>query len=285
MGLERIRKVSAVIPVTPRRIYDAWLSADEHAAFTGAAAQISPRKGQQFTAHDGYISGSNLELERGTRIVQAWRTSDFPEDAEDSQLEITFIQSETGTRVVINHGGIPEGQGERYHSGWSDHYFKPLLRYFLNRRDSPEVLARAARRAESSDDQAGSSSSLGTIISARQPRATTPAAPTPDAARPKAESVAPEAGPQASTRRRAPADAARAAESARGVKAAPAPAPRAVRGRAAPSAAAAKPVAPKLARATTTKTTKTTASKPQASSAGSESKARTRKPVRRKGTK
>lgn len=147
MGLERIRRVSPVMPVTPRRIYDAWLSSEEHSAFTGSPADVSSRKGGKFTAHRGYIEGTNVELEKGTRIVQTWRTRDFPEGAEDSQLEITFLQSESGTRVVINHGGIPEGQGERYHAGWGKNYFKPMSRYFLNHRDAPEVLQRAARSA------------------------------------------------------------------------------------------------------------------------------------------
>lgn len=147
MGLERIRRVSPVMPVTPRRIYDAWLSSEEHSAFTGSPAEISSRKGSRFTAHDGYIQGANVELERGKRIVQTWRTSDFPEDAEDSQLEITFLQTDSGTRIVINHGGLPEGQGERYHSAWGKNYFKPMSRYFLNQREDPDVLQRAAQKA------------------------------------------------------------------------------------------------------------------------------------------
>jgi len=264
MGLERIRKVSAVIPVTPRRIYDAWLSSDEHSSFTGAPAQISARKGSRFTAHDGYISGSNLDLERGTRIVQSWRTTDFPEDAEDSQLEITFIQSETGTRVVINHGGIPEGQGERYHTGWSERYLKPLSRYFLSRRDTPEALVRAARRAESSDDQDAGGSSLGTLISARQPRATPAKAPVASSPADSEES------PQGGTRRRAPATEATAPQAA--------PTPRALRKRSPPSEARPKAAA-KVARPDATKTRKAPVSSPAAS------KTRTRKPVRRKGVK
>lgn len=152
MGLERIRRVSPVMPVTPRRIYDAWLSSEQHTAFTGAPADVSARKGAKFTAHAGYIQGTNVELERGTRIVQTWRTKDFPEDAEDSQLEITFLQTDSGTRIVINHGGIPEGQGERYHAGWGKNYFKPMSRYFLNHREAPEVLERAARSAATRAD-------------------------------------------------------------------------------------------------------------------------------------
>ncbi len=236
MGLERIRRVSPVMPVTPRRIYDAWLSSEEHTAFTGSPAEVSSRKGGKFTAHDGYIVGANVELERGKRIVQTWRTRDFPEDADDSQLEISFLQSESGTRIVINHGGIPEGQGERYHAGWGKNYFKPMSRYFLNQRESPEVLQRAARSAalkaeaseaappaEQPEPKVESSRKLPTPKAAAASKATKAPAPAKSATRRKSpsssdeapRSTRPRAKPKATTsatkkpRRAAPAPAAK----------------------------------------------------------------------------
>ena len=35
-----------------------------------------------------YIEGKNLELEKDKKIVQKWRTTEFPDDAPDSDLEI-----------------------------------------------------------------------------------------------------------------------------------------------------------------------------------------------------
>lgn len=133
MGLERIRRVSSVIPASPQRIYDAWLSSEEHSAFTGAEATITKRVGGKFTAHDGYISGKTLELEKGERIVQSWRTTDFPEDAEDSEIEIKLKPVGTGTRIILTHKAIPEGQMEKYHHGWGEKYFNPMFRYFMDK--------------------------------------------------------------------------------------------------------------------------------------------------------
>lgn len=122
--------VSAVIPAAPERIYRAWLSGREHAKMTGGAATGSARAGGKFTAWDGYITGKNLELEEGRRIVQAWRTSEFPEDAPDSRLEVRLAPVKGGTKVTLAHSEIPKGQGTDYEGGWTEHYFSPMKEYF-----------------------------------------------------------------------------------------------------------------------------------------------------------
>ena len=81
-------EVSATFPAPPRRVYQAWLSSDEHTAFTGGEAEVDPREGGKFTAWDGYIEGVTVELEPYRRIVQTWRTSDFPDGSGDSRLEV-----------------------------------------------------------------------------------------------------------------------------------------------------------------------------------------------------
>lgn len=122
--------LTAVIPATPLRVYQAWLDDREHAAFTGAKAQAEPGIGGAFTARDGYIRGRNLELSEGRRILQSWRTTEFPPGSEDSLLEILLEEASGGTRLTLRHSGIPEGQGASYETGWADHYFGPLRRYF-----------------------------------------------------------------------------------------------------------------------------------------------------------
>ncbi|MGC4113106.1 MAG: SRPBCC domain-containing protein [Myxococcales bacterium] len=122
--------VSAFIAAPPRKVYSAWLSAKEHAAFTGAEATGDERVGGKFTAWDGYISGTNKELLEGRLIVQAWRTTDFDKRDPDSVLTVHFDPDKGGTHVTILHTEIPEGQGVGYQQGWFDYYFDPLRKYF-----------------------------------------------------------------------------------------------------------------------------------------------------------
>ena len=68
-----------IFPVSPKRLYEAWLSSIEHSAFTNSEAKIDPRVGGEFSAWDGYITGTTVSLEPYSRIVQNWRTTDFAE--------------------------------------------------------------------------------------------------------------------------------------------------------------------------------------------------------------
>jgi uncharacterized protein YndB with AHSA1/START domain len=126
--------VSAVLPTTPEAIYKAWMSGAEHAAMTGGAARVSARVGGKYTAWDDYINGKTMKLEPFKRIVQTWRTTEFPEDAPDSLLEITLKKEKSGTRITLTHTDIPPGQGAGYKKGWIDFYFKPMKEYFKNKK-------------------------------------------------------------------------------------------------------------------------------------------------------
>jgi activator of HSP90 ATPase len=72
-------KQKTLIPATPDEVYDAFMEAKKHSAFTGSKATSDPKVGGEFTAWDGYISGSNLELVKGKEIVQEWSTTDWPD--------------------------------------------------------------------------------------------------------------------------------------------------------------------------------------------------------------
>ncbi len=123
-------KMSAVIPASPAEIYHAWLSTKGHTLMTGSPARVSGKVGGKFTAWDGYISGRTLQLEPDRRIVQGWRTAEFPAEAPDSRLEVLLEKVKGGTRVTFIHAELPAGQAASYKLGWKDFYFKPMKRYF-----------------------------------------------------------------------------------------------------------------------------------------------------------
>ena len=81
--------VSDFIPARAQDIYDAWLSSSGHEQITGGqTAQISAQEGAAFTVWNGYITGRNLKLEPGRRIVQSCRTTKFADTDPDSQIEV-----------------------------------------------------------------------------------------------------------------------------------------------------------------------------------------------------
>jgi uncharacterized protein YndB with AHSA1/START domain len=122
--------LSRVLPATPEQVYEAWLDTEEHSEMTGASATSDPEVGGKFTARAGYIEGTNVEMEPFKRIVQRWRTVEFPVEAPDSLLEIVLEALDGGSIITINHSEIPEGQGAFYNVGWSVHYFEPMAAHF-----------------------------------------------------------------------------------------------------------------------------------------------------------
>jgi activator of HSP90 ATPase len=127
-----IQKV--VIPASPEEVYDAFIDPRKHSEFTGSKATCDPTVGGKFTAWDGYISGRNLELEKGKRIVQEWATAEWPKGYPSSTLELTFRRIKGGTQLKMVHSHVPVEQAEDYKQGWVDNYWELLKDYFQKRK-------------------------------------------------------------------------------------------------------------------------------------------------------
>jgi len=113
-----------------KKIYDAWISSKGHSKMTDNPAKVENKVGGKFTAWDEYISGTTVELIPDKKIVQKWRTTEFPDDAQDSDLEILLEPAGKGTKLTLVHTNIPEGQKKQYKDGWNEFYFEPMKEYF-----------------------------------------------------------------------------------------------------------------------------------------------------------
>lgn len=125
-----IRQTHFFPGVTATEIYKAMLDGEKHSKMTGGAATCDPRVGGAFTAWDGYISGTILELRPYHEITQEWRTTEWPSDAPPSHLRWTFSPVEDGTKVTMTHSRVPPSQAESYRQGWHDFYWTPMAEYF-----------------------------------------------------------------------------------------------------------------------------------------------------------
>jgi uncharacterized protein YndB with AHSA1/START domain len=124
---ENIR-LSDIIPASPERVFTAWLDATEHARMTGATA--TDDGDGRFSAWDGYITGRTVSSQPHAKLVQTWRTTEFPPGAPDSKLTVRFAGVDGGTQVSVVHENLPDGQGAAYEQGWTEHYFTPMKHYF-----------------------------------------------------------------------------------------------------------------------------------------------------------
>ncbi len=120
----------ASISATPAEIYETYTDAEKHAELTGSPATSIPKVGGGFTAWDGYIKGKYIGLEPGKKIVQEWASSDFPEGAAPSRLEIVLKEVKSGTELTMTHSGVPEEVAEDIAQGWKDYYWERLKKFF-----------------------------------------------------------------------------------------------------------------------------------------------------------
>jgi len=130
----------------PEEIYDALLDPREHSEFTGSPATTSAKKGATFTAWEGYITGKNLELVKGKKIVQEWKTTEWPDGYPASRLELTLTAKKGGTELKMVHSKVPAEQVESYTGGWKSAYWDPLMEYLAKRNKNPAVAKKRASR-------------------------------------------------------------------------------------------------------------------------------------------
>lgn len=112
----------------PRRIYGVLLDPKQFAAFTGVAAEIDPREGGAFSLFGGLIVGRNIELAPAQRVVQAWRPTHW-DPGIYSIARFELKPKGSGTTIVFDHTGFPEGEHDHLLSGWNGHYWGPIAKF------------------------------------------------------------------------------------------------------------------------------------------------------------
>jgi activator of HSP90 ATPase len=123
--------LNEIFKVNPEQLFSAWMDSKSHSEMTGGGnAIIENFVNGKFTVWDDYIFGNTIELIPNKKIVQKWRTTEFPVDAPDSIIELILEEDKKGTKLILSHKDIPEGQGDSYKQGWIDYYFEPMKKYF-----------------------------------------------------------------------------------------------------------------------------------------------------------
>jgi uncharacterized protein YndB with AHSA1/START domain len=141
-------KLTTIIPASPQEIYDAWLDNVAHSEMTGAEATMSDELGAKVSAWDGYISGRNLELAPGERIVQSWRTTEFADEHEDSIISVALEEVDGGTLLTLVHTNVPDEHTSYEQGGWRQYYFQPMREYFSKTGKAGTAKAKVPKKAK-----------------------------------------------------------------------------------------------------------------------------------------
>ena len=114
---------------SPKQLYELYMNAKKHSAATGAPAKITEKEGSKFSAHDGYITGKNLQLLKDKLIVQSWRGSDWDKADLDSTFIIRLEPKGKDTTVNMVHANLPDNQADSISKGWHDYYWNPWKQF------------------------------------------------------------------------------------------------------------------------------------------------------------
>jgi activator of HSP90 ATPase len=122
-----------ILPGLPDLIFSLLMDAEKHSDLVGSAVEIENFEGGYFNFFDGYISGRNIELIFGKKIVQQMH---FLEDGwpNDHYSVCTFLMESINneTKLTFTQTGIPEHKVADLEKGWSDYYWEPMKDFLEN---------------------------------------------------------------------------------------------------------------------------------------------------------
>jgi activator of HSP90 ATPase len=124
----------ARVTASPQQVYDLLTDGRLFSAATGQPAEITDREGDSFSLFGGRVVGRQIELVPGQRVVQAWRFGErHPSPWEPgvySTVRFALEPATAGTRLVIDHTGIPPEWVEHISSGYPMFYRDPITKFF-----------------------------------------------------------------------------------------------------------------------------------------------------------
>jgi activator of HSP90 ATPase len=132
---------------SPRQVYDLLMDSRKHQSLSGEKAVISRTVPGRFTAWNGHITGFNLFVKPGAKIVQAWRaTGWWPEHY---SIAIFDIQKAKGGCVLrFTQIGVPPHRYSGHYRGWIEAYWTPMKEVLARGRISEKTRGRVVASRE-----------------------------------------------------------------------------------------------------------------------------------------
>jgi uncharacterized protein YndB with AHSA1/START domain len=116
---------SVLLPAPASLLFDMYMDASQHAAFTGHPVTIGEESGAEFRAFDDMLSGTILKVVRPRLIVQSWRSLNFNDEDPDSTLILSFEEQGEEGRIDLVHVDVPESDYDGVTEGWEKFYWGP----------------------------------------------------------------------------------------------------------------------------------------------------------------
>ena len=130
--MRNVIRQSLVLPASAERLFGMYIDPATHQAITGGAVEIGDRRGDHFSAFNGVLTGTMIEVVPARLIVQSWRSTKFKEEDPDSTLILCFTPEADGGRIDLIHFDVPDHDYEGVTQGWEQYYWSPWRTYLAN---------------------------------------------------------------------------------------------------------------------------------------------------------
>lgn len=132
---------------SPRQVYELLMDSKKHQALSGEKAIISTKVPGKFTAWNGHITGFNLALKPGAKIVQAWRATGWWPD--HYSIAVFDIQkAKDGSVLRFTQIGVPPNRYSGHYRGWIEAYWTPMKEVLAGGKISERTRARVTADRE-----------------------------------------------------------------------------------------------------------------------------------------
>jgi uncharacterized protein YndB with AHSA1/START domain len=118
----------------PKIVYDILADSSKHSSVMGTKAVISDKVGGAFSTSGNEVSGVNVDLVPGKRIVQAWRHRKFPEGIYSMAAVTLTPTPDGGTELVLTHRGVPKDLIPETEQAWREQYWSRIKTYLADHR-------------------------------------------------------------------------------------------------------------------------------------------------------
>lgn len=115
-----------IIRSTPDQVYLGLTNPLTIQLWSGEEAEMEEKEGSEFSLFEGSISGMNLELVPGKKIVQEWYFGD------DVESIVTILLHPKGehTSLELRHTNIPDEDYDDIVDGWNEVFMYRLMEFY-----------------------------------------------------------------------------------------------------------------------------------------------------------
>jgi uncharacterized protein YndB with AHSA1/START domain len=130
--MRNVIRQSVVLPTSGEILFEMYMNPSIHQAITGASVDIGDKRGSEFRAFDGALTGTILEVIKPRLIIKSWRSINFTAEDPDSTLILLFTSEGDAGRIELVHLDVPDQDYDGVNQGWEKYYWIPWRKYLAN---------------------------------------------------------------------------------------------------------------------------------------------------------